>query len=517
MLRTPAIWVALSLAIGLGCGGGDKKPDATKKDASDAAPSAAGKKDDDNADDKKVADGKTDAKEADAKKAPEGGDKDAAAGPPDEWLVWFLREGRFTTRWVDAARSEGSLIAERHALVVSDGRELWEVARHDATVDVMECPCMDDERAPGCNHPSGTLDNTGLKANALVGGGTVDVHPPDTELLYGGDISVGISIQGGVGSKLFYRWTNNGYFCGAHGLYESGDVIYDLAKKDSVDPWEPVNRGLPAKTREAAAKELRKVLVECDGPDDASSMQEVLDSVMQLAGLHVGLKDGTPKITWDFEAEVYYACSPDYAASSQQSTGLDAAAAPMGLGAPIPEGLGTVLAGLGSATTVGWSKLEVSGPAREAALAAFAKASEDPWPPSVSNEKEPKGATAEATAQAKVRLNAGRKLTRAKDYVAAIAEYDAALALDPKLAQAWSERGYAKLLKGDLVEAKDDLEHALPFDEGNNYRASVHYNLGLVAEKQGDLDTAKSEFSESVHMRPNATVSKALERVGGLP
>ena len=505
------------MTIGLGCGG-EKTPASTKKDASDAAPAADGKKPDGKKDDaKKEGDGKADAKTADAKKDPEAEATEAAAGPPDEWLVWFVREGRFTTRWVDAARSEGSLVAERHALVVSDGRELWEVKRHDATVDVMGCPCMDDERAPGCNHPTGTLTNVGLQANALVGGGTFDIHPPDTELLYGGDIDVGMSIQGGVGSKLFYRWSNNGYFCGAHGLYESGDVVYDLAKKDQVDAWEPVNKGLPAATREAAAKELRKVLVECDGPEDASSLQEVLDSVMDLAGLHVGLVDGKPKIAWDFEAEVYYACSADYAASAQQSTGLHEGAAPLGLGTPMPAGLGKVLAGLGSATTVGWSKMEVTGEAREAALAAFAKASEDAWPPSVMKEEEPKGATAEATAQAKVRLNAGRKLTRAKDFAAAIAEYDAALALDPKLAQAWSERGYAKLLAGDLDAAKDDLEHALPFDEGNNYRASVHYNLGLVAEKKGDLATAKAEFSESIDMRPNATVSKALERVGGLP
>ena len=119
-------------------------------------------------------------------------------------------------------------------------------------------------------------------------------------------------------------------------------------------------------------------------------------------------------------------------------------------------------------------------------------------------------ATAEASKEARAKLDEGRRLTRAGDYAAAIATFDAAIGLDPALARAWSERGYAKLLGGDLAGARADLEAALPLDEGAAFRAAIHYNLGQVAEKSGDAAAAKAAYTTSLGLRDNETVRKAL-------
>ena len=121
--------------------------------------------------------------------------------------------------------------------------------------------------------------------------------------------------------------------------------------------------------------------------------------------------------------------------------------------------------------------------------------------------------SADEVVDARTRLSEGRTQTRAGEYAEAIASFDAAIELDPSLARAWGERGYAKLLSGDLAGAQTDLEHALPLDDGAPYQASIHYNLGLVAERRGDAAAAKAAFARSLELRDNETVRKALARV----
>ena len=53
-------------------------------------------------------------------------------------------------------------------------------------------------------------------------------------------------------------------------------------------------------------------------------------------------------------------------------------------------------------------------------------------------------------------------------------------------------------------------------ERDDRFRASVHYNLGLVAERSGDLKTALESYVVSLKLRDNETVRKAVARVEAL-
>ncbi len=83
-------------------------------------------------------------------------------------------------------------------------------------------------------------------------------------------------------------------------------------------------------------------------------------------------------------------------------------------------------------------------------------------------------------------LARGRKATVAKDYAAADDQFTKCLDLLPKDPRALAERGYARLLAGQLQEAKNDLtaaEHSAP---NSMLKRQIVHNLMLVARKQGD-------------------------------
>jgi hypothetical protein len=442
-------------------------------------------------------------------KTPEPEPEPTAAPAGEDWLVWSSRGDQWVTRWIDATARESTQVAERQALVLSDGTRLWRLERHDAEVDVLPCECLEDEGAApaGCK-PRARLTLPGLRAVELVGGAVISVRAPETSELYGEGIEHHLEPVGGAGSRLFYAWGESGYMCGAHGLVEGGTGVFDLAVGAPVeDPFSAVGRALPAEVREPAGTEIQARLQECDA--DAPTLREVLDGQMGLAGLRVGLGAGVPRIEWDFAVDTYYACSPDYTAWGQARSGLMPAAAPLGLDG-LPGGVTHALAQLGDASTVGWARLSLTGPARAAALEAFRSAPEVKWPPASITERPVGAEDPEARRRARTKLDEGRRLTRSRDYAAAITTLDAAIELDPALARAWSERGYAKLLAGDLPGARIDLEAALPLDQGAAYRAAVHYNLGQVAERSGDEKAAEAAYTTSLALRDNETVRKAL-------
>lgn len=499
---------SLALVLALACGTSEAPP-------ADGGPSRAEPAV------KKGEDAKAPEAKAPEAEAPEPAEPAEPDHEPDDYLVWFRSGEGWTTRWIDAADPDSPRVAERRALVLSDGRRLWSVERHDAEVDVVGCECLEaDEEGPACT-PTGRMTNLGLRAVELGGGGTVEVRPPDTEMVIGGDAYASLDVVGGVGSRLIQRWSYSGYFCGAHGSVAGGDEVFDLASGRKVDePFVPIQPELPAALRREAGEEIHQLLSECEGPD-GPSLTEVVDERMALTGATVTLRGGEPQITWAFEADVYYACSPDYAAHGDATSGLDPAAASLGLAGPLPQGLRAELARIDRAFAVGWSPIDLSGAERAEAIARFSVVPERVWPPSSMSSRPlpptapaaPSEARPAATAEAKTKVSEGRRQTRAGEHAAAISTYDAAIALDPGLARAWSERGYAKLLAGDLVGARADLEHALPLDDGQVYQASIHYNLGLVAEREGDAAEAKAAFERSLELRDNETVRKALARV----
>ncbi|MFT5434018.1 MAG: tetratricopeptide (TPR) repeat protein, partial [Myxococcota bacterium] len=118
-----------------------------------------------------------------------------------------------------------------------------------------------------------------------------------------------------------------------------------------------------------------------------------------------------------------------------------------------------------------------------------------------------------ANADAAPFVKKGRKLTKAKKYVKAIAAFDTAIRMDPKAARAWSGRGYAKLLAGQLDKAARDFNQALKLDTTDNYRAAIWFNFGQVAEKQNKWKQARRAYKKANALRPSKAAKKALDAV----
>lgn len=111
-------------------------------------------------------------------------------------------------------------------------------------------------------------------------------------------------------------------------------------------------------------------------------------------------------------------------------------------------------------------------------------------------------------------IQEGRKLTASKDYAGAIASFDAALVQIPEHPRALSGRGYAQLLAGQLDAAEADLRKALAAPGTAKIEAAIEFNLGLVAEKRGDLEAAKQRFAVANLLRPSKA---AADKLAGAP
>ena len=107
-------------------------------------------------------------------------------------------------------------------------------------------------------------------------------------------------------------------------------------------------------------------------------------------------------------------------------------------------------------------------------------------------------------------IQQGRKLTASKDYPGAIASFDAALLQIPEHPRALSGRGYAQLLAGQLDAAETDLRKALAAPGTAKIESAIEFNLGLVAEKRGDLVGARQRFAIANTLRPSKAAADKL-------
>jgi tetratricopeptide (TPR) repeat protein len=88
-------------------------------------------------------------------------------------------------------------------------------------------------------------------------------------------------------------------------------------------------------------------------------------------------------------------------------------------------------------------------------------------------------------------------LGRTKD---AIGDYSEAIRLGPRFAPALSNRANAYRRLGRLSEAKRDYLAALA--AGNAGREYPYYGLGQIAEKLGDIDTARDYYTKAIIANP---------------
>jgi len=425
----------------------------------------------------------------------------------EDWLVWWFKGNKWTTRWLHLEGDRSVVVGEKHALVIGDGPHLWQVERADKRARVNNCECANDPRSEYCED-RGHMPTLGLRARPLAGVEAVAIKEAGTETEYGDDFTYGLTIRGGVQARLLLEQSSNGYFCGAHGSYGSSLSIFDVALGKALDePFKGWWTALPEPLRRAAATEIKEPLTNCDvldADESGSPIARIMNEVMRLDHVTLLLDEGEPSIGWVFAADLPYVCSPDYQATGSGWTGLIPEAAPLGLAGPLPAPLLADLKSIGDADAFGYSRLTLGDPDRQTTIASFTAISETPWP------KEEVSDSDDAPAPAHNKLTEGRKLSRAGDLPAAIAAFDEAIKLDANLAAAWSERGYARLRAGDHAGARTDSEKALGLETKPSFKAAVWFNLGLLAEAQSKPDEARAAYLKSQALRDTKQVKAAL-------
>jgi tetratricopeptide (TPR) repeat protein len=117
----------------------------------------------------------------------------------------------------------------------------------------------------------------------------------------------------------------------------------------------------------------------------------------------------------------------------------------------------------------------------------------------------------EAEAKHKAAFARARGAMKGKNYKAAIDAFNEAHQLLPEDAQTMGERGYAKFLAGDLVEALIDLSAAAALKGNAKLLAQVWYNIGQVEEARGDAESARMAFAASLSLAPSKAAEAKLQ------
>ena len=98
------------------------------------------------------------------------------------------------------------------------------------------------------------------------------------------------------------------------------------------------------------------------------------------------------------------------------------------------------------------------------------------------------------------RLNQGKNLLAEGRYDAAIQEFEAAIAIDRNLVDAYYQRGNAYRDKGDIDRAIADYAQAIRMNP--NY-ANAYNTRGELYRSRNDFERAISDFSEAIRLNPN--------------
>jgi len=98
-------------------------------------------------------------------------------------------------------------------------------------------------------------------------------------------------------------------------------------------------------------------------------------------------------------------------------------------------------------------------------------------------------------------INRGILFNHQGAYVAAIADFEAALALDPAASAAYVNRGNTYFYSQQLDFAIEDYSTSLQMNPRNPHFA--HYNRGLVHEAKREAKLAFADFIRAAELRPD--------------
>ena len=96
-------------------------------------------------------------------------------------------------------------------------------------------------------------------------------------------------------------------------------------------------------------------------------------------------------------------------------------------------------------------------------------------------------------------LEQGRSYASGGDHTRAIAEFDEAIRLDPKLVAAYWQRGVSYANKGDHTRAIADYGQALLLDPQS---VDAYYGRGFSNSMKGDYDRAIADYDEAIRLNP---------------
>ena len=113
-------------------------------------------------------------------------------------------------------------------------------------------------------------------------------------------------------------------------------------------------------------------------------------------------------------------------------------------------------------------------------------------------------------AQATERAQLGLALNREGKLPEAVAELEAAVALDPASARIRSDLGFVYLYAGRLEDAVREQRAAL---DREPRLAQAHYGLGLAFEKRGEREAARREFAAYARLEPRSYLAWRLREV----
>lgn len=96
--------------------------------------------------------------------------------------------------------------------------------------------------------------------------------------------------------------------------------------------------------------------------------------------------------------------------------------------------------------------------------------------------------------------NRGLAYARLGDNVRALAEFDAAIALDPTYANAFTNRGGTLALQGDFDRAMGSLDEAIRLEPRD---VLAYRNRALIYQARGDYERAVADFSRGIDVAPD--------------
>ncbi len=109
-------------------------------------------------------------------------------------------------------------------------------------------------------------------------------------------------------------------------------------------------------------------------------------------------------------------------------------------------------------------------------------------------------------------VNRGIIYNRTGRFDAALADFNAALEIDPGLGEAYLNRGNSRFFQKRMEEARADYDRAIELKSRDLHAA--YFNRGLAHEVLGDAAAARADFEMALRLKPD--FSEAQTRLSAL-